>query len=301
MTQTLRATHLPELGERLEGKVRDVYLRPREVVLVATDRHSSFDRIIAYVPGKGEVLNRLSGYWFEQTKDIVPNHVLALPDPNATIAKRCTPLAIEAVKRGYEQGEREFGSFRLPDGLRKNDKLREPAFTPSTKEKEHDRNVTPQEIVESGLMTRDLLERVEDTSRRLFLRGQELARARGLILVDTKYEFGLDAEGTLTLIDEVHTPDSSRYWQADSYEARISQGQEPEYFDKEFLRLWFMDHCDPYNDATLPEAPADMVEELSRRYAAIFTQLTGETVTATQENIEERIRANLSAHLRRAS
>jgi len=314
MKQTLRATHLPELGQRLEGKVRDIYLRPRDVVLVATDRHSSFDRIIAYVPGKGEVLNRLSAFWFEETRDIVPNHVLAVPDPNVTIAKRCTPLPIEAVMRGYlsgvtgtslwtryEKGERDFGAFRLPDGMRKNEKLREPAFTPSTKEKEHDRNVTPREIVESGLLARDLLDRVEDAARRLFLRGQEFSRARGLILVDTKYEFGLDAHGTLTLIDEVHTPDSSRYWQVDSYEARVAHGQEPEYFDKEFLRLWFMDHCDPYNDATLPEAPADLVEELSRRYAAIFHQLTGETVSATQENIEERIRRNLSAHLRRAS
>jgi phosphoribosylaminoimidazole-succinocarboxamide synthase len=314
MKQTLRATHLSELGERLEGKVRDIYLRPRDVILVATDRHSSFDRIIAYVPGKGEVLNRLSAYWFEQTKDIVPNHMLAVPDPNVTVARRCTPLPIEAVMRGYlsgvtgtslwtryEKGERDFGSFRLPDGMRKNAKLAELAFTPSTKEKEHDRNVTPREIVDSGLMARDLLMRVEEISRRLFLRGQELARARGLILVDTKYEFGLDAEGVLTLIDEVHTPDSSRYWQAASYEGRIARGQEPDYFDKEFLRLWFMDHCDPYNDATLPEAPADMVEELSRRYAAIFTQLSGETVSAGDGNIEERIRRNLAAHVRRAS
>jgi phosphoribosylaminoimidazole-succinocarboxamide synthase len=314
MKQTLRATDLPKLGERLEGKVRDIYLHGREVILVATDRHSSFDRIIAYVPGKGEVLNRLSAYWFEQTQDIVPNHVIAIPDPNVTIGKRCTPLPIEAVMRGYlsgvtgtslwtryAKGERDFGSFRLPDGMRKNEKLREPAFTPSTKEKEHDRNVTPREILESGLMARDLLDRVEDAARRLFLRGQEFSRARGLILVDTKYEFGLDDKGALTLIDEVHTPDSSRFWQADSYEARVAQGQEPEYFDKEFLRLWFMDHCDPYNDATLPEAPAEMVEELSRRYAAIFHQLTGESVSATQENIEERIRRNLSAHLRRAS
>jgi phosphoribosylaminoimidazole-succinocarboxamide synthase len=314
MKPILRATNLPELGERLEGKVRDIYLRGSEVVLVATDRHSSFDRIIAYVPGKGEVLNRLSAYWFEQTKDIVPNHLLAVPDPNVTIAKRCTPLPIEAVMRGYlsgvtgtslwtryAKGERDFGSFRLPDGMRKNEKLRAPAFTPSTKEKEHDRNVTPQEIVESGLMARDLLARIEDVARRLFLHGQELARQRGLVLVDTKYEFGLDAHGTLTLIDEIHTPDSSRYWQADSYEARVARGEEPEYFDKEFLRLWFMDHCDPYKDATLPEAPAEMVEEMSRRYAAIFHQLTGESVSATQENIEERIRRNLSAHLRRAS
>jgi phosphoribosylaminoimidazole-succinocarboxamide synthase len=313
MKPILRATNLPELGERLEGKVRDIYLRGSEVVLVATDRHSSFDRIIAYVPGKGEVLNRLSAYWFEQTKDIVPNHLLAVPDPNVTIGKRCTPLPIEAVMRGYlsgvtgtslwtryAKGERDFGSFRLPDGMRKNEKLRAPAFTPSTKEKEHDRNVTPQEIVESGLMARDLLARIEDAARRLFLHGQELARQRGLVLVDTKYEFGLDAHGTLTLIDEIHTPDSSRYWQADSYEARVARGEEPEYFDKEFLRLWFMDHCDPYKDATLPEAPAEMVEEMSRRYAAIFQQLTGESVSATQENIEERIRRNLSAHLRRA-
>jgi phosphoribosylaminoimidazole-succinocarboxamide synthase len=314
VTQTLRGTNFPELGERLEGKVRDIYLRQHDVVLVATDRHSSFDRIIAYVPGKGEVLNRLSAYWFEQTKDIIPNHVLAVPDPNVTVAKRCTPLPIEAVMRGYlsgvtgtslwtryEKGERDFGSFRLPDGMRKNAHLREPVFTPSTKDKEHDRNVTPQEIVEQGLLPRDLLARVEDASRRLFARGQELARARGLILVDTKYEFGLDAAGALTLIDEVHTPDSSRYWQAVSYEARIAQGLEPDYFDKEFLRLWFIAHCDPYNDAVLPEAPAAMVEELSRRYAAIFNQLSGETVSAADEDIEERIRRNLAAQMRRAS
>jgi phosphoribosylaminoimidazole-succinocarboxamide synthase len=314
MRQILRATNFAELGERLEGKVRDIYLRPHEVVLVATDRHSSFDRIIAYVPGKGEVLNRLSAYWFEKTKDIIPNHVLAVPDPNVTIAKRCTPLPIEAVMRGYlsgvtgtslwtryAKGERDFGSFRLPDGMRKNEKLREPVFTPSTKEKEHDRNVTPREIVEEGLLSRDLLERVQEAARRLFLRGQELAQARGLILVDTKYEFGLDADGALTLIDEVHTPDSSRYWQAPSYEARFAEGQEPDYFDKEFLRLWFIEHCDPYNDATLPEAPTALVEELSGRYAAIFHQLSGETVTAGEENIEERIRRNLAAQVRRAS
>jgi phosphoribosylaminoimidazole-succinocarboxamide synthase len=314
MKQILRATNIPELGERLEGKVRDIYLRAHDVVLIATDRHSSFDRIIAYVPGKGEVLNRLSAFWFDQTKDIIQNHVLAVPDPNATIAKRCTPLPIEAVMRGYlsgvtgtslwtryQKGERDFGAFRLPDGMRKNEKLREPAFTPSTKEQEHDRNVTPQEIVATGLLSRDLLERVEGAARRLFLRGQELARARGLILVDTKYEFGLDAAGALTLIDEIHTPDSSRYWQADSYAARVARGLEPEYFDKEFLRLWFIGHCDPYRDATLPEAPAELVEEMSRRYAAIFHQLTGESVSDTPENIEERIRRNLAAQSRRAS
>jgi phosphoribosylaminoimidazole-succinocarboxamide synthase len=314
MKQILRGTNFPELGERLEGKVRDIYVQPHRVVLIATDRHSSFDRIIAYIPGKGEVLNRLSAFWFEKTRDIVPDHVLAVPDPNVTLARRCRPLPIEAVMRGYlsgvtgtslwtryEKGERDFGSFRLPDGMRKNDKLREPVFTPSTKDKDHDRNVTPREIVETGLLPRDLYDRVEDAARKLFRRGQDYALSRGLILVDTKYEFGLDEEGALTLIDEVHTPDSSRYWQADSCEARIRQGLEPDYFDKEFLRLWFIEHCDPYADATLPEAPADMVAELARRYAAIFSQLSGETVSAADGDIEERIRGNLASQMRRAS
>src|SRR5262249_23648323 len=159
---------------------------------------------------------------------------------------------------------------------------------------------TPQEIVELGLLSKEMVERVEDVSRKLFLRGQELALQRGLILVDTKYEFGLDADGELTLIDEVHTPDSSRYWQPGSYQERIAKRQEPEYFDKEFLRLWFIDRCDPYKDAKLPEAPADLVEELSRRYAAIFHQLSGETVSGFEGDIEARIRKNLATQLRRA-
>jgi phosphoribosylaminoimidazole-succinocarboxamide synthase len=314
MKSTLRTTNFPEFGERLQGKVRDIYVQPHRVLLISTDRHSSFDRVIAHVPGKGEVLNRLSAFWFDQTRDIVPNQMIDVPDPNVTVAKKCKPLPIEAVMRGYlsgvtstslwtryDKGERDFDSFRLPDGMRKNEKLREPAFTPSTKEQEHDRNVTPKEIVELGLLSKDMVERVEDVSRKLFLRGQELALQRGLILVDTKYEFGLDENGVLTLIDEVHTPDSSRYWQAGSYEERIAKGQEPEYFDKEFLRLWFIEHCDPYKDKQLPEAPADLVEELSRRYAAIFNQLSGETVTGFDGDIEARIRKNLAAQLRRAS
>jgi len=314
MKSTLRTTHFSEFGERLQGKVRDIYVQPHRVLLISTDRHSSFDRVIAHVPGKGEVLNRLSAFWFDQTRDIVPNQMIDVPDPNVTIAKKCRPLPIEAVMRGYlsgvtstslwtryDKGERDFGAFRLPDGMRKNEKLREPVFTPSTKEQEHDRNVTPKEIVELGLLSKDRVERVEDVSRKLFLRGQELALQRGLILVDTKYEFGLDENGALTLIDEVHTPDSSRYWQAGSYEESIAKGQEPEYFDKEFLRLWFIEHCDPYKDKQLPEAPADLVEELSRRYAAIFNQLSGETVTGFDGDIEARIRKNLATQLRRAS
>lgn len=306
----LKETNFSELGLRIRGKVRDVYDLGDKLALISTDRHSSFDRLIAYIPGKGEVLNRTSAFWFDKTKDIIPNHVIALPDPNVTIGKKCKPLALEVVMRGYltgvtgtsiwthyQKGQRDFGSFTLPDGMRKNQKLPTPAFTPSTKDKDHDRTITPQEALMLGIVSKDMLECVTDMAQRLFARGQEIALDRGLILVDTKYEMGLDENGVLTLIDEVHTPDSSRYWMAATYEERLAQGLEPEYFDKEFLRLWFMDNCDPYNDQTLPDAPPEMVQELAKRYAGIFNQLTGQnlSVSAAGQSIEERIRANLKA------
>lgn len=309
--EVLERTDLPELGQRIEGKVRDIYLQPSRAILVTTDRHSSFDRIIAHIPGKGEILNRTSAFWFDATKDIVPNHLLALPDPNVTVAKRCVPLRIEVVMRGYltgvtgtsiwthyKNGRRDFGSFVLPDGMRKNEKLPRAVFTPSTKEQTHDVTVTPQEVVERGLLSKDMLDRVADVAARLFARGQELALARGLILVDTKYEMGVDADGALTLIDEIHTPDSSRWWMADSYGARFAAGQEPDYFDKEFLRQWFMDHCDPYNDAVIPAAPPELVAELASRYQRIFAQLTGQSLTprVPGQALHDRIRANLAAY-----
>jgi phosphoribosylaminoimidazole-succinocarboxamide synthase len=309
--EVLERTNLPELGERTEGKVRDIYMQPSRAIFITTDRHSSFDRIIAHVPGKGEILNRTSAFWFEQTKDIVPNHVIALPDPNVTVGKRCTPLKIEVVMRGYltgvtstsiwthyQNGQRDFGSFSLPDGMRKNEKLPKAAFTPSTKEQLHDVTVTPQQVVELGLMSKDMLERVEDVAQRLFARGQAVALARGLILVDTKYEMGLDDAGVLTLIDEVHTPDSSRWWMADTFEARLSAGQEPDYFDKEFLRQWFIDHCDPYNDTNLPASPPELVAELADRYRKIFARLTGAALTPRKpgQKLVDRIRGNLAAY-----
>ena len=311
--EVLERTNLPELGERSEGKVRDIYMQPNRAIFVTTDRHSSFDRIIAHVPGKGEILNRTSLFWFEQTADIVPNHVIAVPDPNVTVGKRCTPLKIEVVMRGYltgvtstsiwthyQKGQRDFGAFTLPDGMRKNEKLPRPAFTPSTKETTHDVTVTPKQVVELGLLSKDMLERVTNVAERLFRRGQEMALARGLILVDTKYEMGFDENGVLTLIDEIHTPDSSRWWMADTYEARFAAGQEPEYFDKEFLRQWFMDHCDPYNDKTLPAAPRELVSELADRYRRLFTRLTGQTLSPRQpgQSIVQRIRENLAAYAR---
>lgn len=285
----IRETNFANIGALKTGKVRDIYLQPERLILVATDRHSSFDRIIAHIPDKGAVLNLSSAFWFRQTADIVPNHVIAIPDPNITVAKRVAPLAVEAVVRGYltgttstaiwtryQNGERDFGDLTLPEGLAKNSKLPHPIFDPTTKEDAHDRTLSSAALVAEGFIAEDLLAKVKATALALFARGQEIASRHGLILVDTKYEFGVDKDGTLLLIDEIHTPDSSRYWQAQSYAARIGAGEEPEYFDKEFLRLWFRDHCDPYRDAVLPEAPSELVNELQRRYIALYEQLTGE-------------------------
>lgn len=309
MSEVLKETNFDWLGKKRTGKVRDVYEQGDKVVLVTTDRHSSFDRIIAHIPRKGAVLNQLSAFSFQLTADIVGNHVIAVPDQNATVAKKTKPLPIEAVVRGYITGvtgtslwthysneKRDFGNFTLPEGMKKNQKLERPVFTPSTKEEKHDRTLSPQEIVAEGIMKKDLLDKVEKTALALFARGQEHAASRGLILVDTKYEFGLDEEGNLMLIDEVHTPDSSRYWYGHSYDERFAKGEEPEYFDKEFLRIWFTKNSDPYKDAVLPEAPAKLVEELSRRYLKIYQELTGQELPQPEGDIIERLEKNLKGY-----
>lgn len=288
----IRETAFGFLGTLKTGKVRDIYIQPDRLILVATDRHSSFDRIIAHIPDKGAILNLSSAFWFQETADIVPNHVIAVPDPNVTVARKLKTLPVEAVVRGYltgttstaiwtryQAGERRFADLVLPDGMAKNAKLPHPIFDPTTKEDEHDRTLSAEDLVKEGFISAERLAEVKATALKLFRRGQEVAARHGLILVDTKYEFGLDENGTLTLIDEIHTPDSSRYWQAASYEARLAGGLEPDYFDKEFLRLWFREHCDPYNDPVLPEAPPEMVAELSRRYHDLFQQLTGAALT----------------------
>jgi phosphoribosylaminoimidazole-succinocarboxamide synthase len=288
INDVLIETNFTNLGEKKVGKVRDIYIAPDHLTLISTDRHSSFDRNIAYIPFKGEVLNQISLFWFDQTKDIIPNHVLSMPDPNVLIAKKCTLVPVEAVVRGYltgvtdtsiwtryQKGERTFGGVTLPDNMKKNQKLENPIFDPTTKEEKHDRNLTPEQMVKEGFVTPEIFEKIRTTAVALFKRGQEVALSRGLILVDTKYEFGLDDKGNLTLIDEIHTPDSSRYWKANSYEERFNKGEDPEYFDKEFLRLWFKDNCDPYKDAVLPIAPPELVAELARRYIEIYETITG--------------------------
>lgn len=313
MADILRDTDFPWLGKKYTGKVRDVYEQKDRLILITTDRHSSFDRIIAHVPHKGQVLNQITAFWMEQTKDIVPNHILAVPDSNVTVGKKCAPVRVEAVMRGYltgvtdtaiwtrySKGMREFGGVVLPDGMKKNQKLPAPIFDPTTKEEKHDRSLTSDEMVAEGFITKELFETLKQTALALFARGQEVATKRGLILVDTKYEFGLDGlsagGGTLTLIDEIHTPDSSRYWQLDSYGERFGKGEEPQYFDKEFLRLWFKEHSDPYKDAQLPPAPVELVEELSNRYIRMYEQLTGKGFKPGETPLLARIEKNLSAY-----
>ena len=290
------------------GKVRDSFDLGSKLVLVTTDRQSAFDRVLACIPFKGQVLNQVSSFWFTETSDIVQNHVLDLPDPNVTVARKGKVVPIEFVVRGYltgststsiwrnyEKGVREYCGHKLPDGMAKNEKLEKNLITPTTKSDEHDELISAEDIVAKGILEQKAWDEMAEVVHGLFSRGQELAASNGLILVDTKYELAWDEDGKLMLIDEIHTPDSSRYWLAESYEQRIEEGKEPENIDKEFLRLWFVDHCDPYNDAELPEAPAELVVELSKRYIRLYEMITGKTFEpAVHADVNERIRANLA-------
>lgn len=307
LSNVIEKTDFKNLGKRVQGKVRDIYIQPNKLILISTDRYSAFDRNLALIPFKGQVLTGTSKFWFEQTADIIQNHIINYPDPNVVIAKKCSVIPIEMVVRGYitgvtgtslwtlyQQGQRDFEDFTLPDGMKKNQKLDHPVLTPTTKSADHDAPLTSKEIIEQNIVPKKLWEQLADTAIKLFKRGQEVALKRGLILVDTKYEFGLDDAGNLTLIDEIHTPDSSRYWQADSYQERISAGLEPQNFDKEFLRLWFKANCDPYQDKILPSAPNDMLVDLSWRYIQIYEQLTGNKFqTDLDTSILKRIEKNL--------
>jgi phosphoribosylaminoimidazole-succinocarboxamide synthase len=226
-----------------------------------------------------------------------------------TVAKKYKMVPVEAVIRGYltgvtdtsiwtrySAGQRSFGDLTLPDGMKKNQKLPAPVFDPTTKEEAHDRTLTPAEMIAEGFISAALFETMKKTALAIFARGQEIAARRGLILVDTKYEFGVDDKGELVLIDEIHTPDSSRYWQRDSYAARLANNEEPEYFDKEFLRMWFKDHCDPYKDKVLPEAPPELVAEMTRRYVQMYEQIVGEKFVPGETPIEPRIARNLAPY-----
>ncbi|MBD3347546.1 MAG: phosphoribosylaminoimidazolesuccinocarboxamide synthase [Chitinivibrionales bacterium] len=303
----LSNTDFLKFAGRRKGKVRDIFDLGDKLLLITTDRLSAFDRILATIPYKGQVLNQVSAFWFNETKDIVPNHVINIPDPNITLAKKCRLLPIEFVVRGYltgstetsawtlySRGERSICGNPLPDGMVKNQRFEQPILTPTTKSDIHDESISVDEISARGIIKQPMLDEVCRIALDLFKRGQEIAKKNGLILVDTKYEFGLDDNGTVTLIDEIHTPDSSRYWIADSYEERFAQGREPKNIDKEFLRLWFRENSDPYTDETLPPAPEELVIELSRRYIQLFEMITGQKFTIEEtDSIEKRIVMNL--------
>lgn len=304
----LKTTDFKNLGVKTQGKVRDIYAQDDKIILVTTDRHSSFDRIIAHIPNKGAVLNLISAWWFKNTEHIVPNQVIAVPDPNVVVAKKAKPLLVEVVVRGYltgvtdtsiwtnyQKGKRDFGGITLPDGMKKNMPLPKAIITPTTKAG-HDENLSPDEVVPRGLATESEWAEVQKAALALFAFGQKHAASKGFILVDTKYEFGI-ADGKVILIDEVHTPDNSRYWLKDTYDEQMNKGEEPKAFDKEFLRIWFKENCDPYKDEVLPEAPADLVEELSRRYIEIYETLTGEKFEINESMpIAERIEKNLAPY-----
>jgi phosphoribosylaminoimidazole-succinocarboxamide synthase len=307
MDPVLKTTDFKNVGERTQGKVRDIYAQKDKLILVTTDRHSSFDRIIAHIPHKGAVLNLTSAFWFENTGHIIPNQVMEIPDPNVVVAKKAQPFLVEVVVRGYltgvtdtsiwtnyQNGKRDFGGITLPDGLKKNMPLPRAIITPTTKAG-HDENLTLEEVVPRGLATEAEWAEMQRAALALFAFGQKHAASKGFILVDTKYEFGL-VDGKVILIDEVHTPDNSRYWLADTYAERFVKGEEPMAFDKEFLRIWFKEHCDPYKDEVLPEAPDDMVEELSRRYIDIYEKLSGEKFEKAQGDIAARIGRNLAPY-----
>lgn len=280
---------LPDLGTRTEGKVRDIYLQGPRRVLITTDRVSAFDRVLGAIPFKGQVLNQLSAWWFEQVHDVVANHMFSVPDPNVTIAHEAIALPVEVIVRGYITGvtgtslwtlyrqgvPRPYG-LDLPAGLRKNDPLPEPVITPTTKASGpdgHDERLTSDEVVTRGLVAPGLWDEVQAAALALFRRGQEVAARAGLILVDTKYEFGV-IDGLLALIDEIHTPDSSRYWVAESYGQVHGSDAEPENFDKEFLRLWFVGQG-YRGDGQPPTMPPEFVAAVAARYIAAYERLTG--------------------------
>ncbi|CAN0384082.1 unnamed protein product [Ascophyllum nodosum] len=272
------------------GKVRDTYVCDGAVVLVTTDRQSAFDRQLARVPFKGAVLNQTSACWFEKTKHIAPNHLLGVPHPNVCVGKKCTVFPVEFVMRGYLTGStstsiwnnysngcRDYCGHRLPDGMSKNQVLpMGNILTPTTKDAVHDELISAEAVTSSGRMSQADWDRCSAMAHALFRFGQEAAAKRGLILVDTKYEMGKDEEGNILVVDEIHTPDSSRYWVKETYEASLAAGREPENIDKEFLRRWYTQHCDPYNDERLPEAPPELVAELSRRYIMLYEIITGQ-------------------------
>src|SRR6516225_3520117 len=299
---------IPELPNHYRGKVRDNYDLPDgRRIIIATDRLSAFDRIITAIPFKGQVLTQIARFWFNATSNICPNHVIEYPDPNVLVCRRLDIMPVEIVVRDYltgttgtsiwpmyRAGRRDLYGIRFPDGLRENQKLPATIITPTTKAFDggHDEPLTQEEITGRGLLTPEQWAVVSGLALRLFAHGRALAEKHRLILVDTKYEFGFDAAGRIILADEIHTPDSSRYWIRDSYEPRFASGEAPESLDKDFVRRWVAAQCDPYHDP-VPDIPSDIVLEAARLYIEVFESITGQTFALPAPHIPvlQRIRA----------
>ncbi|MFA6521441.1 MAG: phosphoribosylaminoimidazolesuccinocarboxamide synthase [Candidatus Gracilibacteria bacterium] len=308
---TLKGTDFPTLGYKYEGKVRDNYTKGNHRVIIITDRLSAFDRVITTIPFKGQVLNQISQFWFEQTKDIIENHVIEFPDPNVVIGHECKPLMVEMIVRGYitgvtttsawfnyEKGVRNFCGNMLPEGLKKNQKLAKPIVTPSTKAEHggHDESVSGEEIVKRGILTQEQWENLSKAVLALYNRGVEICAKQGIILVDTKYELGIAPNGKIVLIDEIHTPDSSRFWFANEYEKRLKAGEEQKKIDKEYLREWLADRGFR-GEGKIPEIPDVVRVETGRRYIEAYELITGQEFHAEVGHVEERLKKNLAKYM----
>lgn len=304
--KTLRRTDFDDLGERVQGKVRDNYRQNDRRILVTTDRISAFDHVLSQtIPFKGQVLNQTAAFFFEATQDLVPNHVLSVPDPNVTVARECTPIPIEFVVRGYlaghawreyDDGVRTLCGQDLPNGLRRSAQLPSPLLTPTTKAEEgHDQDVTREEAIASAEIDAATYDQLAEWSLQLFRRGSEMAAEQGLLLVDTKYEFGRTSDGNLVLIDEVHTPDSSRYYYQDGYQERLERGEPQRQLSKEFVREWLMEHgFQGKAGQEMPDLPDAFRAKVTKRYVELYETVTGSSFDPDlHPTPEERIHAAL--------
>lgn len=306
MSDVIKTVNLKGFGKKIQGKVRDIYVLKDKRILIATDRISAFDINLGYIPRKGEVLNLLAAFWFEKAKDIIENHLISVPDPNVSVVKNAKLIPIEMVVRGYitgvtntsiwgsyEKGERVIYGIKFPNGLQKNQRLSEPVLTPTTKaEKGHDERLTEKEILEKKIVAPKIWNQMKKAALGLFNRGTRICEKAGIILVDTKYEFGL-LDGKLILIDEIHTPDSSRFWVKKTYLERFNKGLEPENFDKEFLRIWYVEHGYK-GEGKPPKMPRTLQKAVSQRYMAIYEKIIGKKfIPDKSKNVNKRIQDNL--------
>lgn len=305
---TLERTDLPGLGRRIEGKVRDSYVGEKQRTIVVTDRVSCFDVVVGTIPLKGQLLNQAAAFWFEKTRELVPNHLLSVPDPCVSIVEEVEILPVEWVYRGYltgvsstsiwtayENGAREYCGHRLPEGMRQHEQLAEPLLTPTTKAEhgEHDELTSRAEILRGGVVSEELYDRVAALGHELFRAGHEWAAQQGMILVDTKYEFGLNQRGELVVADEIHTPDSSRYWYAEGYEVAQREGTNPKSFDKEYVRRWLVEERGYRGEGRIPELPLEVRCEAAARYIEAYEAVTGSAFEANTDPPQPRIRRNL--------